>query len=134
MDYVSIIQLVEQQGAKLMLEGQHIRIKGGKSLPAALIEAIKANKPKILDILEKDKLAKEKGFVVGIPGEIYFATVKRSFDYEMTVYMEQQGTSWLVWRETHTKGKPAATKDIYEGTSFTKALAKAIRYIQAVRH
>lgn len=129
MDCVSIIQLVEQQGAKLMLEGQHIRIKGGKSLPAALIEAIKANKPKILDILEKDKPAKEKGLVVGVPGEVYFATVKSSFDYEM----EQQGTSWLVWRETHTKGKPAATKDIYEGTSFTKALVKAIRYIQAVR-
>ncbi|MDQ0339702.1 hypothetical protein J2S00_002495 [Caldalkalibacillus uzonensis] len=86
-----------------------------------------------LPLSQQDKQAKQAGFVIGIPGEIYFATVRRAIGYEMTVYMERQDTSWLVWRETYTKGKPTASKDIYKGTSFTTALQKATRYIQAVR-
>lgn len=96
---------------------------------------VKPKKDKVIymPLSQQDKQAKQAGFVIGVPGELYFATLRRAIGYEMTVYMERQDTSWLVWRETYTKGKPTATKDIYKGTSFTTALQKATRYIQAVR-
>ncbi|GGK31693.1 hypothetical protein GCM10010965_25680 [Caldalkalibacillus thermarum] len=129
-EIADIIQQYTHIGYMLKTDG--FRLGVPKQMPREQAELLFQHKREVIAYL-CDKEAKQAGFVIGVPGEIYFATVRRDVGYEMTVYMERQGTTWQVWRETYTKGKPTATKDIYSGTSFTTALQKAIRYIQAVR-
>ncbi|MDQ0880959.1 hypothetical protein [Peribacillus sp. V2I11] len=97
MDCANIIQSVEQLGAELLLDGDHIRIKKGKYLPDSLIASIPGNKRGILAILERDDQVKRIGFMVAIPGELYTVTLSNV----SSIFIEYIEGGWQAWRETN---------------------------------
>lgn len=49
----------------------------------------------------QDKLAKEAGFIIAIPGELY----TRSLGKRSEVYIDKICNNWEVWRESYSPGK-----------------------------
>ncbi|GAB6259316.1 hypothetical protein [Peribacillus sp. N1] len=97
MDTVSIIQSVERLGAQLSV-GDHIRIKKGVYLPDSITASIGDYKQEILAVLERDNKAKQTGFMIGIPGEVYTVTLSKF----CSIYVEHIEDGWEAWREKLT--------------------------------
>lgn len=127
MDCVSIIQSVERLGAELLLDGDHIRIKKGKYLPDSIIACIEDNKREILAILDRDDRAKQAGFMVAIPGELYTVTLSNV----SSIYIEHIEGGWEAWRETHYtyQHKAISSKIIATGNTFDFVLLKVKQYL-----
>ncbi|MDR7239654.1 hypothetical protein [Neobacillus drentensis] len=128
MDCVSIIQLVERLGAELLLCGDQVRIKKGKYLPDSIIASIRRNKRGILAILERDERAKQAGFMVAIPGELYTVTLSNV----SIIYVEHIEGRWEAWRENHYPRSlriAASSKIIANGNTFDFVLQKVKQYL-----
>jgi hypothetical protein len=91
---------------------------------------LKNKKAEILNALHRDKQSTVAGFLIGVPGELYFRTVSRY----STAYIERNGDVWQAWREMYQKGQTQAinTKAISESTKFNVVLTKAKHYFDFI--
>ncbi|SMQ60920.1 hypothetical protein SAMN05444673_0440 [Bacillus sp. OV166] len=121
------IQAAEGTGCILEAEGEYIRVMNIDSLPSSLKEKIKENKRIILDALYRDNQAKDSGFIIGVPGELYFCSLNKS----RTIYIEQMGERWEVYRETFINGRFSSKniRLICVDSSFKHVLLKAKGYV-----
>jgi hypothetical protein len=130
MDCISIFQSVDQLGAELLLDGAHIRVKKGKYLPDSIITSIGDHKREILAILERDNQAKQAGFMIAIPGELYTASLSNV----SSIYVEHIDDRWQAWRETHYpyQRKTISSKIIATGNTFDFVLLKVKQYLDYI--
>ncbi|MEL3973050.1 hypothetical protein AAEO50_12260 [Rossellomorea oryzaecorticis] len=119
-----LIQSAESIGCPLSLEGERIKVEGISRLPASLLERIKEHKAQIVETLKNDQEARNRGFMVGVPGEIY----TKSLHHKSNVYVEKIGDQWEAWRETYQKGKTVSTKVIMTGNTLEYVLVKVSQY------
>ncbi|WP_226655843.1 hypothetical protein [Pseudalkalibacillus hwajinpoensis] len=126
-DFTSIIHSVEQWGAELLLEGNNILIKNGKSLPEPIIANIREYKQEILSIIIRDNLAKREGLIVGVPGELYTITLS----HNTSIYIEHLDNGWEAWRETYypLHHNAVSSKIIAIGSTFDFVILKVKQYI-----
>lgn len=129
-DCISLIQSVDQLGAELFPDSDHIRIKKGKYLPDSIIASIGEHKWEILAILERDNQAKRAGFMIAIPGELYTATLSNA----SSIYVEHIGDRWQAWRETNYphQRKRIRSKIIASGKTFEFVLLKVKQYLDYI--
>ncbi|UAT31467.1 hypothetical protein K7T73_04335 [Bacillus badius] len=130
MNAAYLIQTAEQSGGQLLAEGEYIRIVNIKRLPVSLVEAIKSQKKNLLKILKQNEKAEKAGFVIALTGELYTQTLGRN----SVVYVEQIGSRWEAWRETHRPGKkkPIHFKIIAASEEFEYVLLKAKNYFDYI--
>ncbi len=130
MDTVDIIQSVERLGAELLPDDGYIRIKKGKYLSDSITASIADHKREILAILEMDSQAKQAGFIITIPGELYTVTLSNI----SSVYIEHIENRWEAWRETHYshQRKAASSKIIATGDTFDFVFLKVKQYLDYI--
>ncbi|WP_342042836.1 hypothetical protein [Bacillus sp. OTU2372] len=128
---VKLIQLAEQIGCEMIPEGENIRVMNIDSLPSLLKVKIIEHKTQILKILKRDNQVKKMGFIIGLPGQIYF----RSINKKIILYMEGYNGIWELWTETlHANRKQAtSTKVIYRSPEFEKVIIKAKKFCDFVQ-
>ncbi|QIZ07631.1 hypothetical protein HFZ78_13540 [Priestia megaterium] len=124
-----LIQLAEQIGCEMRPEGENIRVMNIDSLPSLLKVKIIEHKTQILEILKRDNQAKKMGFIIGLPGQIYF----RSINKKSIVYMEEYDGNWELWMETHHANRSTSIKVIYRSSEFEKVILKAKNYFDFVQ-
>lgn len=130
MDTLQVIQTAERLGFILIIDGDHIRIKQGKSMPGSLKASIKEYKPQILATLKRDQEAKENGLMIGIPGQLYTVTLSNV----SCIYVEHIEDRWEAWRETNYphQRKAIGSKIITTGNTFDFVLLKVKRYLDYI--
>lgn len=130
MDHLPLVEYSAAIGHDILLEGGQLRITNGKHLPADLKEKIVEYKPKIIEALKLDKMARKKGFLIGISGRLYLKDTSRF----STVYIEQKDNKWSVWRETYQNGRRQAIseKSIAIANTLGYALDKAEKYFEYI--
>src|SRR3954471_1505854 len=121
-----LIQAVEQVGCEMVPEGENIRVMDIASLPASLKEKIREHKTKILEVLNRDNQARKEGFIIGLPGQVYFLSINKN----NILYIEQLNGNWELWRETYQEGgsRSISIKVIYSGSKFENVILKAKSY------
>lgn len=121
------IQAAECAGCIMEAEGEDIRVMNIDSLPIPLREKIKDNKRIILDALIRDNQARGIGFMIGVPGDVYFCSLNRTG----VVYIEKIGDSWEAYSQTHlyTRYGSVNIKLLYVDSSFEHVLLKAKGYL-----
>lgn len=129
-DCISLIQSVDQLGAELLPDSDHIRIKKGKYLPDSITASIVDHKREILAILERDNQAKQAGFMIAIPGELYTVTLSNV----SSIYVEHIEGVWEARRETHYPHQRQAisSKIIATGNTFEFVLLKVKQYLDYI--
>lgn len=129
-DCISLIQSVDQLGAELLPDSDHIRIKKGKYLPDSITASIVDHKREILAILERDNQAKQAGFMIAITGELYTNTLSNI----SSVYIERIENGWEAWRETYYphQRKAIRSKSIATGNTFDFVLLKVKQYLDYI--
>ncbi|MBM7094786.1 hypothetical protein JSY36_03365 [Bacillus sp. H-16] len=77
-----------------------------------------------------DEQAKGAGLMIGIPGELYTATISNI----SSLYIERINGRWEVWRETHYPGQSEAIsrKTIGTGSKLEDVLPKVKRYLDYI--
>lgn len=125
---LKLIELVEENGHELKLEGGLLRITKGKALDSVLKEKVINNKSEIMEILECDQRAKEHALVVGLRGTLYFADIT---DFT-TVYIERINGEFCCWKETILRGRSKSVKyeTILQGGSLDSVLLKLEEYLR----
>lgn len=131
MESLKLMEYTEADGHELSLEGENIRIAKGKNLPSNLKEQIIYHKTGILDILKKDKAAKEIGLMIGISGTLYFWTVS---SYS-SAYVEHYNNEWIAWSEAYqvSRKKAISYKIIAQGNKFDCVLMQFKKYIDYIK-
>lgn len=78
----------------------------------------------------RDKLAKEAGFIIAIPGELY----TRSLGKRSEVYIDKICNNWEVWRESYMPDKkaPINFKIIASSKDFEYVILKAKKYFRYI--
>jgi hypothetical protein len=124
---VQLIQSVEQEECFFQSEGNNFRIINGNHHPDSLKDGLIINKDLVLEIVERDRKAKQAGFVIGISGELYTLTLNR----KSTIYMEKIENKWQAWRETYQKNRVKAVsyKIISTSESFELVVLKAKSFL-----
>lgn len=130
MDAMQIIQSVEKFGCHLQAKGENVLILNSNRLPDPLKEEIRTNKAVVLKILERDYRAKNVGFIIGLPGELYTRTLSK----QSCIYIEQIGSEWQAWRETYQskKEKAVSYKFIFASETFELVVLKAKSYFDYI--
>jgi hypothetical protein len=89
-----LIQLADQIGCEMMPEGENIRVMNIDSLPSLLKVKIIEHKTQILEILKRDNQAKKIGFIIGLPGQIYFRSINKKASYTWRSMTEIGSYGW----------------------------------------
>lgn len=118
-----LMDLIEDAGAFIELEGENIRIVNGKGLSKSLIEQMREYKQAMFRWLTNDAMAREGGFLILLSGEAYEA----QFSQTSSIFVQKVGDKWNAWRDTWQKGrsKSISHSTIIEQVSFDYALFKA---------
>lgn len=127
---IKIIDYLEAVGHEINVEDDNIRISNGGHLPFAIKEQITNHKYTIIDILERDKKARDCQYQIGIRGTLYY----REVSVISTSYIEWIHDEWQLWRETYEKGLATAnsTKTIAISSDFDYVLDRSIRYFEYI--
>jgi len=130
MECTRIIHSVDQFGADLLCDGEHLHIKKAKYLSDSIIASIREWKWEILAILEKDNQASQAGFMIAISGELYTANLSNV----SSIYIEHIESRWQGWRETHYphQYKAISSKIIATGNTFEYVLLKVKQYLDYI--
>jgi hypothetical protein len=125
---LKLIELVEESGNELRLEGGHLRITKGKALETALKEKVINNKNEIIEILQCDQRAREHALMVGLRGTLYFASLT---DFT-TVYIEHINGEFCCWKETFLQGRSKSVKyeTISQGGPLDSVLMEFEEYLK----
>jgi hypothetical protein len=127
---VQLIQSIEQVGCFLQAEGENVLIFNSNRLSFFLKDQLKNNKSDVIELLTFDKKAKEAGFIVGLPGELYTQSINSS----SAVYIERIESEWQIWQETYQDHRKSVWyKVISKSEDFHDVLASAVRYLDYLR-
>ena len=64
MGILSLVRQITAGGARVWLDGELIRIRGGRALPNAIIEQLRRNKLEVIEALRRLPLCAECGAVI----------------------------------------------------------------------
>jgi hypothetical protein len=80
-------------------------------------------------------MARAAGFLVGISGELYFATLLERSEITAMIFIEHSRHQWMAWRETFKKGQRHAIgiRNIASGKDFDYVLKQAKTYAERFR-
>jgi hypothetical protein len=124
---LAIIYEVETSGVALGLEGNELRLVRGKTLPPPLLDKIKTHKSEIVDLLDRDRKARDAGFLPLCSGEVY----ERQIQEHSHVFVMKNEDGWTASRESWKKGRvrSVSTQEFLRKGSFDLALMKAKQYV-----
>ncbi|WP_147535652.1 hypothetical protein [Bacillus marasmi] len=130
MNLQKLMERVEAFGCELSLEGEQLRIKHGKRLSGLLKEQIKQNKQALIEILNRDQVARANHFLIGLRGTLYFKSVSK----QSVVYIEQINDKWRAWRETYQSNseRSVSHKVIFEDAIFNYVLLRSKGYFDYI--
>lgn len=82
-----------------------------------------------------DQKARAAGFLVGISGELYFATLFERAGMSTMIFVEHSHHHWMAWRETFKKGQRHAVgiRNIASGYDLDFVLKQAKTYAERFR-
>ncbi|KAA9012399.1 hypothetical protein [Niallia endozanthoxylica] len=124
-----LIKKIEDVGSWFSITKKNkLKIHGVKNIPPDILDAVKKEKDEIQNIIHVDYIAKSKGWIVAIPGELYTLQTSKFTG----VFIEKTSDKlWESWRETWKDGERNSSSCyvIVEGASFRRALGRATDYI-----
>lgn len=125
---VQIICEIESASASVAMEGEQLKLVRGKLLSTSLLDLVRANKAEVIEVLTRNKNAKEEGFLSLVSGEVY----ERQYSPTSHVFIIMESNYWNAHRETWQQGKKdsASYNQIVKRVSFDMALLKARQYIE----
>lgn len=83
-----------------------------------------------------DQLTRSLGFMVGISGELYFATLSKNSSYKVTmIFIEKAETGWEARRETFVRGRRCAvgTRKIVSNKEIKTVLKTVKNYLHSIK-
>jgi hypothetical protein len=134
---IELMREAESFGAAVDISGDQLILVRGKLLPTLLLEKMRSAKPAIIEIMERDRKAKETGFLALHSGEVYEWQIS---DNSHVFVIQNESGKWDAWRETwngrsqtgSTAPKAISSKEIVSNGSFDMALLKAKHYIETL--
>lgn len=85
MNTYELIWKIESFGSWFSITKENeLKIHGVKNIPPDILDAIKNEKELIKRIIQKDYIAKNKGWIVAVPGELYTLMISK----KMEVFIE----------------------------------------------
>lgn len=82
------------------------------------------------EIAPYDDKARTAGFLIGMSGELYFATLYERAGFTAMLFIERSDDDWMAWRETFKAGERHAIsiRKIAAGNYFDSVLKQAKKY------
>lgn len=131
---LKVFGYAEATGHRISLKDGKLKVNRGKTIKDDLKTAIISQKNELVEMLNRDKKAKDLGLLIGLPGTIYTNSINR----HSSVYIEQINDVWVAWRETYKPGdgfrakRAISYRTIVESEDFDYVLQAYKRYIDYV--
>jgi hypothetical protein len=123
-----LLKEVEGMGCAVEVERDKLKLLDPRPITDDIRSLLRKYKPEILKMFEREKLAKQHGWLAFPYGEAFEKQVSR--DTSVFIFLEDDGT-YTVWRATWSDGAaPAKESTIIERVDFETALERANNYVQ----